>query len=54
MIPTGRGASVAVVALEGAGPGRFVYRFDGKVEQGRRAGVEWSDVGQVIGDLGIA
>ena len=54
MIPTGRGASVAVVALEGAGPGRFVFRFDGKVEQGRRAGVEWSDVGQVIGDLAIA
>jgi hypothetical protein len=48
---------VAVVALEGAGEGRFVYQMsDGGVDQGRRpeARVEWSDVGQVIGNVGIA
>jgi hypothetical protein len=56
MIPTGVGSSVAVVALERAGEGRFVYQYDGKVDQGRRpeARVEWPDVGQVIGDLRIA
>ena len=56
MIPTGVGWSVAVVALERAGEGRFVYQYDGKVDEGRRpeARVEWPDVGQVIGDLRIA
>ena len=56
MFPTGGGSSVAVVALEGAGEGRFVYQYDGKVDEGRRpeARVEWTDVGQVIGDLRIA
>lgn len=56
MVPTGRGSSVAVVALEGAGEGRFVYQYDGKVDEGRRpeARVEWPDVGQVIGNLRIA
>ncbi|HSL78011.1 MAG TPA: hypothetical protein VK867_13785 [Candidatus Limnocylindrales bacterium] len=53
MIPTGEGASVAVVALEGAGTGRFVYQYDGKIDEGRRpeARVEWSDVGQATGDV---
>ena len=54
MIPTGGGASVAVVALEGAGVGRFVYHYDGKVDEGRPGGVEWSDVGQDMGDVRIA
>ena len=57
-IPGARGGgSVAVVALEGAGEGRFVYQMsNGKVDEGRRpeAGVEWSDVGQVIGNVRIA
>ena len=57
MVPTGGGGSVAVVALEGAGEGRFVYQMsDGKVDEGRRpeARVEWADVGQVIGNVRIA
>ena len=55
MVPTGGGASVAVVALEGAGEGRFVYQYDGKVDEGRRpeAHVEWSDVSQVIRNVRI-
>ncbi len=55
MVPVQGGGFVAVVAFEGAGEGRFVYRYDGQVDEGRRpeARVEWSDVGQVIGDLRI-
>jgi hypothetical protein len=51
MLPGNGGGFVAVVALEGAGEGRFVYWYDGKVDEGRRpeARVEWFDVGQVIG-----
>ena len=55
MVPSG-GGSVAVIPLEGAGEGRFVYQMsDGRVDEGRRpeAHVEWPDVGQVIGDVGI-
>jgi hypothetical protein len=52
-IPIGGGGAVFVAALEGAGDGRFVYHFDGQVDDGRRpeARVEWSDVGQEIGVL---
>ncbi len=53
MVATSDGGSVAVVALEGAGEGRFIYRYDGKVDESRRGVVEWSDVGQVIGELRI-
>jgi hypothetical protein len=56
MVPTRGGATVAVVPLEGAGEGRFVYQMaGGEVDQGRRPSsqVEWSDVGQVIGQVGI-
>ena len=55
MVPSG-GGSVAVAPLEGAGEGRFVYQMsDGRVDEGHRpeAHVEWPDVGQVIGDVGI-
>jgi hypothetical protein len=57
MLPVRSGGSVAVVALEAAGEGRFVYQMSGgRVDEGRRpeARVEWSDVGQVIGNLRIA
>ena len=53
MVPTGGGGSVAVVALEGAGEGRFVYQMSGgRVDEGRRpeAHVVWPDVGQVMGN----
>ena len=55
MVPVQGGGFVAVVALEGAGEGRFVYQYDGQVDEGRRpeARVEWSDVGQVIGSVRI-
>ena len=52
MLPV-RGSWVAVIALEGSGRGRFVYHLtDGRVDEGRRpaARVEWSNVGQVIGE----
>lgn len=52
MLPLGDG-SVAVVALEGGGRGRFVYYLnDGRIDEGQRpAGrVEWPDFGPVIGD----
>lgn len=45
--------SVAVVALEGGGRGRFVYHLtDGTTDEGRRpaAHLEWPDLGQEIGD----
>jgi hypothetical protein len=53
MLPSRDRASVAVVALEGAGRGRFVYHLrDGRTDEGRRpeARVEWPDLGQVIGE----
>jgi hypothetical protein len=50
MIPTDGGGSIAVVALEEAGEGRFVYRWDGKVHRGRKT-LRWTDVGQVIGNF---
>ncbi|MDQ4005394.1 MAG: hypothetical protein M3135_03710 [Actinomycetota bacterium] len=52
MLPSGGGASVAVVALEGEGRGRFVYQLrDGRTDEGRRpeAHVEWPNLGQLIG-----
>lgn len=48
-----RGGSVAVVALEGSGRGRFAYHLtDGKIDEGRRpeAHVQWPDLGQVTGE----
>ena len=47
-----QGGFVAVVALDGAGQGRFVYSLtDGRTDQGLRpeAQVSWPDLGQVIG-----
>ena len=47
-----QGGFVAVVALDGAGQGRFVYSLtDGRTDQGLRpeAQVAWPDLGQVIG-----
>ena len=47
-----QGGFVAVVALDGAGQGSFVYSLtDGRTDQGLRpeAQVSWPDLGQVIG-----
>jgi hypothetical protein len=57
MVPTRGGGSVAVVALEGAGEGRFVYQMSGgRVDEGRRpeARVVWSDIGQFVRNVRIA
>lgn len=49
MLPNGRDEFVAVVALEGEGGGRFVYSLtDGRTDEGGH--IEWSDLGQVVGD----
>jgi hypothetical protein len=57
MVPRGGRNFVAVVPLEGAGEGRFVYQMsDGSLDQSDRpeAAIAWPDVGQVMGDVGNA